>query len=33
VVEIRAHQKVKLQTELAKGSITEAGTLVNQPDK
>ena len=33
VVEIRAHQKVKLQTELAKGSITEAGTLVNQPVK
>jgi len=33
VVEVRAHQKVKLQTDLVKGSITEAGTLVNQPDK
>ena len=33
VVEMRAHQKVKLQTDLVKGSITEAGSLVNQPDK
>jgi hypothetical protein len=33
VIEVRAHQKVKLQTDLVKGSITEAGTLVNQPDK
>jgi PEGA domain len=33
VVEIRPHQKVKLQTDLVKGSITEAGSLVNQPEK
>jgi hypothetical protein len=33
VVEMRAHQKVKLQTDLVKGSITEAGSLVNQPEK
>ncbi len=33
VVEMRAHQKVKLQTALVKGSITEAGSLVNQPEK
>ena len=33
VVEMRAHQKVKLQTDLVKGSITEAGSLVNQPGK
>ncbi len=33
VVELRAHQKVKLQTDLVKGSITEAGSLVNQPEK
>ena len=33
VVDMRAHQKVKLQTDLVKGSITEAGSLVNQPDK
>jgi 23S rRNA A2030 N6-methylase RlmJ len=30
VVDLRAHQKLKIQTELVKGSITEAGTLVNQ---
>jgi hypothetical protein len=33
VVDLRPHQKLKLQTDLVKGSITEAGTLVNQPDK
>ena len=30
VVELRPHQKLKIQTELAKGSITDAGSLVNQ---
>jgi len=30
VVDLRPHQKLKIQTELVKGSITEAGTLVNQ---
>jgi hypothetical protein len=30
VVDLRAHQKLKIQTELVKGSITEAGSLVNQ---
>jgi len=30
VVNLRAHQKLKIQTELVKGSITEAGSLVNQ---
>jgi hypothetical protein len=30
VVDLRAHQKLKIQTDLVKGSITEAGTLVNQ---
>lgn len=30
VVNLRAHQKLKIQTELVKGSITEAGALVNQ---
>ena len=30
VVDLRAHQKLKIQTELVQGSITEAGTLVNQ---
>ncbi len=30
VVDLRAHQKLKIQTELVKGSITEAGTLVHQ---
>ncbi len=29
VVDLRPHQKLKLQTELVKGSITEAGSLVN----
>jgi hypothetical protein len=33
VVDLRPHQKLKLQTDLVKGSITEAGTLVNQPVK
>ena len=33
VVDLRPHQKLKIQTELVKGSITEAGTLVNQPEK
>ena len=33
VVNLRPHQKLKIQTELVKGSITEAGTLVNQPVK
>jgi len=30
VVDLRPHQKLKLQTDLVKGSITEAGSLVNQ---
>ncbi len=30
VVDLRPHQKLKIQTELQKGSITEAGSLVNQ---
>lgn len=30
VVDLRPHQKLKLQTDLQKGSITEAGSLVNQ---
>jgi PEGA domain len=30
VVDLRPHQKLKIQTDLVKGSITEAGTLVNQ---
>jgi hypothetical protein len=30
VVDLRPHQKLKIQTELAKGSITEAGSLVSQ---
>ena len=29
VVDLRPHQKLKLQTDLVKGSITEAGSLVN----
>jgi hypothetical protein len=33
VVDLRPHQKLKLETELVKGSITDAGTLVNQPVK
>jgi len=33
VVDLRSHQKLKLQTDLVKGSITEAGSLVNQPEK
>jgi hypothetical protein len=33
VVDLRPHQKLKLQTDLVKGSITEAGSLVNQPAK
>jgi hypothetical protein len=33
VVDLRPHQKLKIQTDLVKGSITEAGTLVNQPDR
>lgn len=33
VVDLRSHQKLKLQTDLVKGSITEAGLLVNQPEK
>ena len=30
VVDLRPHQKLKIQTQLVKGSITEAGSLVNQ---
>jgi hypothetical protein len=30
VVDLRPHQKLKIQTDLVKGSITEAGSLVNQ---
>lgn len=30
VVDLRPHQKLKLKTDLQKGSITEAGSLVNQ---
>ncbi len=30
VVDLRPHQKLKLQTDLVKGSITEAGSLVNK---
>jgi PEGA domain-containing protein len=30
VVDLRPHQKLKIQTELVKGSITDAGSLVNQ---
>jgi PEGA domain len=30
VVDLRPHQKLKIQTELVKGSITEAGVLVSQ---
>ena len=30
VVDLRPHQKLKIKTDLVKGSITEAGTLVNQ---
>jgi hypothetical protein len=33
VVDLRPHQKLKLQTNLVKGSITEAGSLVNEPVK
>jgi PEGA domain len=33
VVDLRPHQKLKIQTDLVKGSITEAGALVNQPDR
>jgi hypothetical protein len=29
VVDLRPHQKLKIETELVKGSITEAGSLVN----
>jgi PEGA domain len=32
VVDLRPHQKLKLKTDLVKGSITEAGTLVSQPN-
>src|SRR5580765_1902073 len=31
VVDLRPHQKLKIKTDLAKGSITEAGSVVNQP--
>src|SRR6202158_537359 len=33
VVDLRPHQKLKIKTELVKGSITEAGSLVNQPSQ
>ena len=33
VVDLRPHQKLKIQTDLVKGSITEAGSLVNQPTR
>lgn len=32
VVDLRPHQKLKLKTDLVKGSITEAGSLVSQPN-
>jgi hypothetical protein len=31
VVDLRPHQKLKIKTDLVKGSITEAGSVVNQP--
>jgi hypothetical protein len=33
VVDLRPHQKLKIQTDLVKGSITDAGSLVNQPPR
>ena len=33
VVDLRPHQKLKIQTDLVKGSITEAGSLVNQQNQ
>src|SRR4029077_12743305 len=30
IVNLRAHQKLKIQTELVKGSITDAGSLVTK---
>jgi hypothetical protein len=30
VVDLRPHQKLKIETALARGSITEAGALVSQ---
>ena len=33
VVDLRPHQKVKIETELVKGSITEAGSLVSQQSR
>jgi hypothetical protein len=30
VVDLRPRQKLKIETELVKGSITEAGSLVNK---
>jgi len=30
VVDLRPHQKLKIETTLVKGSITEAGSLVSQ---
>jgi hypothetical protein len=31
MVDLRPHQKLKIKTDLVKGSITEAGAVVNQP--
>jgi len=31
MVDLRPHQKLKIKTDLVKGSITEAGSVVNQP--
>jgi PEGA domain len=33
VVDLRANQKLKIQTALVKGSITEAGSLINKTDE
>jgi hypothetical protein len=32
VVDLRPHQKLKIKTDLVKGSITEAGSVVNKPE-
>jgi hypothetical protein len=33
VVDLRANQKLKIETALVKGSITEAGSLINKTDE
>jgi len=33
VVDLRPHQKLKIKTDLVKGSITEAGAVVSQPNE